>query len=403
MCERQEDDITKLLGLQGWKAEKVEVGEKEVLVYLDRIKEATCPRCGGMSHSLYAQGKAKKVLHHWITGRRIYVKVRRRRFWCKACQGPFPEEIPWLRPWARMTRQAEGEALYELRHLSFSQVQAKLGVSYGTLRRILDRGIDEEEVLECLNDWDELFLGIDGHSFRHQEMVNSVSEVKHHRLLTILPNDRKQTLKDFLRKLPVEKIREVCIDMNEGLRRAVQEVLPKVKLVVDPFHVIADANRRVDEARRIEQEALRRKRVTIPKKIFLVGNERLSDQKRERVKGLLIKYPSLQGFYWAKEKLRELYRQGDRNEAAKLLDNIIFNLKSSDDGELIRWGNTLRRWKEPILNHFENQTTNGFTEGCNTKIKMLKRISYGLRNVDVYAKKLLLAFLPPTTIYYHKI
>jgi len=34
---------------------------------------------------------------------------------------------------------------------------------------------------------------------------------------------------------------------------------------------------------------------------------------------------------------------------------------------------------------------------------MLKRISYGLRNVDVYAKKLLLAFLPPTTIYYHKI
>jgi transposase len=189
--------------------------------------------------------------------------------------------------------------------------------------------------------------------------------------------------------------------MNEGLRRAVQEVLPKVKLVVDPFHVIADANKRLDEARRIEQEALRRKRVTIPKKIFLVGNERLSDQKRERVKGLLIKYPSLQGFYWAKEKLRELYRQGDQNEAARLLDNIIFNLKSSDDGELIRWGNTLRRWKEPILNHFENQTTNGFTEGCN--IKMLKRISYGLRNVDVYAKKLLLAFLPPTIIYYHKI
>jgi len=89
MCERQEDDITKLLGLQGWKAEKVEVSKKEVLVYLDRIKEATCSRRGAISHSLYAQGKAKKVLHHWITGRRIYVKVKRRRFWCKACQGHF--------------------------------------------------------------------------------------------------------------------------------------------------------------------------------------------------------------------------------------------------------------------------------------------------------------------------
>ena len=37
-----------------------------------------------------------------------------------------------------------------------------------------------------------------------------------------------------------------------------------------------------------------------------------------------------------KEKMRELYRQASREEAAKLLDNIIFNLKSADDAELIR-------------------------------------------------------------------
>jgi hypothetical protein len=35
-------------------------------------------------------------------------------------------------------------------------------------------------------------------------------------------------------------------------------------------------------------------------------------------------------------------------------------------------------------------TTNGFTEWCHTKIKMLKRISYGLKNVDVYWRKMLL-------------
>lgn len=106
-------------------------------------------------------------------------------------------------------------------------------------------------------------------------------------------------------------------------------------------------------------------------------------------------------FYWAKERLRELYREPHREQAAKRLDNIILNLEAGDDAELVRWGRTLRRWREPILNHFENRTTNGFTEGCHTKIKMLKRISYGLRNVDVYAKKMLLAFLPPTLIYRH--
>jgi transposase len=84
------------------------------------------------------------------------------------------------------------------------------------------------------------------------------------------------------------------------------------------------------------------------------------------------KYPRLKGFYWAKEKIRELYQQQSQEEAAKVLNNVIFNHKSADDVEIVRWGNTLKRWREPILNHFDNRTTNGFTEGCHTKIKMLK-------------------------------
>jgi len=62
----------------------------------------------------------------------------------------------------------------------------------------------------------------------------------------------------------------------------------------------------------------------------------------------------------------------------------------------------LRRWREPILNHFDNGTTNGFTEGCNTKIKMLKRVSYGLKNVEVYWRKMLLGFVPSRS-YFHTI
>ena len=108
---------------------------------------------------------------------------------------------------------------------------------------------------------------------------------------------------------------------------------------------------------------------------------------------LLVQYLGLKGFYWTKEKIRELYQQSSREEATKLLENIIFNLKSADDGELIRWGNPLKHWRGPILNHSDHDTTNGFTEGCNTKIKMLKRISYGLRNVDVYWRKMLLGFV----------
>lgn len=130
------------------------------------------------------------------------------------------------------------------------------------------------------------------------------------------------------------------------------------------------------------------------------GREKLSEGEMNKADELLEKYPSLEGFYWAKEKMRELYRQEGREGAAKILDDIIFNLKSSDDGELIRWGNSLKHWREPILNYFENRTTNGFTEGCNIKIKMLKRVSYGLRNVEVYWRKMLLGFVPSRSFFH---
>jgi len=134
----------------------------------------------------------------------------------------------------------------------------------------------------------------------------------------------------------------------------------------------------MDEARRIEQDVAHRRQIKIPKKIFLIGNNKLSEDKKRKVAELLDKYPSLKGSYWTKEKIRELCHQAERAEATKLLDNIILNLKADDDGELIGWGNTLKNWRLPILNHFDNRTTNSFTEGCNTNIKMLKRVSYGL-------------------------
>nr|WP_286977460.1 transposase [Acetomicrobium sp. UBA5826] len=71
------------------------------------------------------------------------------------------------------------------------------------------------------------------------------------------------------------------------------------------------------------------------------------------------------------------------------------NLKASDVAELRWWGNTLKRWRQPILNYFDNRTTNAFTEGCNTKIKMLKRFSFGLRDATIYTRKVLLGFLSP--------
>ena len=84
-------------------------------------------------------------------------------------------------------------------------------MGYGTVRRLLEREIDEE-ALGFIQEEDEIFLGIDEHSFRHQELVYTVTEVKKRKVLGILRDDRIATLNKFLSKIPKDKVKEVCID-----------------------------------------------------------------------------------------------------------------------------------------------------------------------------------------------
>jgi transposase len=360
-------------------------------------KTAVCPECN--SKDLYRHGKAKsrKVLHTLINGKKVYLEIHGRQRWkCKHCGRTFTQELKIIKPRSRLTNYAEKLVLWLLSSMSFKAISKLLKISYGKAKRILMEAKTIPDLLQsAINGAEKLHLGIDEHSFKHQEMVLIITDVKAKKVLEVLKDDRIATLEAFLSEIPPHKVKEVCIDMKEAFRKVASKFFPEANVVVDHFHVIADANKRMDEARRIEQDVRHKGKVRIPKKIFLIARENLSDRGRQKVDELLKTYPNLKGFYWAKERLRDVYKARDKNEAAKLLDLIIMNLKASDDAELYRWGNTLKRWRQPILNYFDNKTTNAYTEGCNTKVKMLKRISFGLRNVEVYTKKIMLGFLPP--------
>jgi len=344
-----------------------------------------------------AKPNQERCSHTLINGKKVHLKIHGRQRWkCKHCGRTFTQELKIIKPRSRLTNYAEKLVLWLLSLMSFKAISKLLKISYGKAKKILMEAKAIPDLLRSvINGAEKLHLGIDEHSFKHQEMVLIITDVKAKKVLEVLKDDRLATLEAFLSEIPAHKVKEVCIDMKEAFRKAASRLFPEANVAVGHFHMIADANKRMDEARRIEQDVRHKGKVRIPKKIFLIARENLSDRGRQKVDELLKTYPNLKGFYWAKERLRDVYKARDKNEAAKLLDLIIMNLKASDDAELYRWGNTLKRWRQPILNYFDNKTTNAYTEGCNTKVKMLKRISFGLRNIEVYTKKIMLGFLPP--------
>lgn len=392
-------NILKVFHLQelGFSMITWEVREKEIVLKLKAESQVSCPVCGHSSCSRYERGKWRKVYHGFGFGRKVYLLLRKDRYFCLSCKKAFTEKVPLVSPWQRRTEKAEGQIIESLRGQSFKSLAEKEGISYGVSKRVLMRRLDPEKLL-WTGSGEELSLGIDAHSFRGTQMVNTVTDISARSPLTILPDSRKETLNRFLMNIPEEqksKIKEVCMDMDHLLLRSVEKHLPGVSVVIDHFHVIQDANRRVDEARRIEQDAWK---VEIPRKVFLVGKEKLSLHQRKKIESYCQKYPSLKEFYWMKEALRNFYRLKRKRTAERRLKDLIEIALLSDDAAMMQWGRTLKRWSQYILNYFDNRTTNAYTEGIHTKIKMIKRVSFGFRNVDVYLRKVLLSLFPLATI-----
>jgi len=390
--------IRKLLSLQSWILYKLQQTDDQIDVYVGQPrKEARCPACGRKTQRVYDRPKQwRKKLHTWLNGIPVYVWVRPRRFQCPGCGKVFTERLPGIRPWARQTEHAEAELLRHLARHSFRAAAQETGISASTLRRLLLKRVGSQVDLEAaLKGLPAFVLGIDEHSYRGQDMMITVTCVwPERRVLAILPDDRLRTLVQFLRGIP-ESVRQrivaVCIDLKDSWRQVIERELPDVPVVVDHFHVLQDANRRLDEARLVEQEVTGTR---LPRWPLLKNEEELTERQAAQLAAIRKQHANVAHFHWVKEQLRDVYRASSREEAAQILDRVILNTQAASDAALVQWGRTLRRWREAILAYHRYRVSNGYTEGVHTKIKLLKRISYGFRNREVYVRKMLLAFVP---------
>ncbi len=69
----------------------------------------------------------------------------------------------------------------------------------------------------------------------------------------MLGNDLIRTLEGYLRYLKDsgEVVEAFVVDMEDSWRKLIKRIFPQAKIIVAPFHVIQDANRRLDECRKV--------------------------------------------------------------------------------------------------------------------------------------------------------
>ena len=100
-------------------------------------------------------------------------------------------------------------------------------------------------------------------------------------------------------------------------------------------------------------------------------------------------HSKLKEVYFYKEALHQLYRTKGIKRAKRALENLIKEMAYSTLPEIKTLRNTLRKWKNEILNYFENRITNARTEGFNNVAKLYQKRAFGYKSFENYRLRLL--------------
>lgn len=391
-------DFIQLFHLQGLKITGTElIGEKMIIHCRPKQKGTICPSCGKKITTVQKYLKPQRIKHMFWQGNLIELSLSKRVYFCWQCK---KKDLPWLvleRPpmvpkSKRYSLVYADQIIKGLGSTTFKTQQELAEASFQTVKRILTERIDP-----FIGLWPQgeivVSIGLDCHSFSGIKMLPTVTDITNHRLITILPNDKGATVKQFLHNIPEDKkalIEEVCIDMDTHYIKAIKEELPKARIVVDFFHVVQDANWRISQVRTVFQKVYK---ASLPKKLFEKPKESLKLNERAELNNIFQAYPELGELWRVKEKIRMIHKIPSTILAKISYDALITQMRISHHSSVKAWAKTLSRWNEEILQYFERHTTNGYTEGVNNKLKVIKRLSYGFRNIDNYIRKAMLSFI----------
>ena len=388
---------SKLFNLQGLLCDNVEFEESDNQIILCVRSPRTftkCPNCFKSSKRVH-QKYHRLIKHGTNDGRVVILKLLVRKFKCSHCKKVYKESFPGIDK-RRTTPNFRLQLLDWLRRNSFRYIGQKFNISPSTLVRYL---LDMNGDIKI--DWSKVEitkLGIDEHSFRGKRMIITITDLSNKKLLAILKGDSQRDLEEFINSIPSQyraKIDEVCTDLRSSFAPVINKCFPGVMHTADRFHVEVLARRALGEIRTIVQDEGVGRKMNL-KKILWVNKDSLDENELKRLDLIFKKYeqyPVLKQAWIIKEQVIYMYRAHSYEEAEKRFKHVMMLLEIPEYSRyLATLKRTFKKWKTPILNYFINKTTNGFTEGCHTKIKMIKRVSYGFRNINNYIAKMTLVF-----------
>ena len=414
-------DYYLLVGLNSKKVKIININQKEPglieVVIENRKQKVRCPACNKFTSSVHDKLKPIKSIYLDSCGSSVDLIIYKKRYHCYNCNKIFTEKLNINTSNGSISNKVKIQIRRDLLNynLSLKYIAEKNRVSITTI---------ENEMLDIVSSIPKHVVNLP-RVISFDEFKADTTEGKyafilndpiHKKVLDILPSRKKERLIQYFTYCNNRHSVEFVIsDMYEPYLLVTQTMFPKAKYVVDRFHYttyIMDALDKIrirlqklygDKSK--EYKLLKNKKnVSLLRKysneinwwVFAkrYKNGRMVDILPVDILEDILKISSdLMEGYCLKEEFLDIIHHYNQMDIEEQINKWISKCMEKDIPEFIEAAKTISRWKEHILNSFiDKRYSNGYTEGINNKIKVIKRIAFGYKGFELFRGRILYIF-----------
>ncbi len=432
--------FSRLVRLPGVWVRKVRFGpDRVVLEVALRRRRLQCPRCEFSTAARKDTRPVHSVWRHLDLGVwRLEIHCRRRRLRCPR-HGVLAEGVPFARHRSGFTRDFECLIAWLAARTDKSAICRLLRVDWDTVGRIVARVCADEldrDRLSALYD-----IGVDEVSWKRQH--NYLTLVADHRAGKIVwgcPGAGEQAADQFFAELdpssprsapptadtagtslsarahhageqpepPVAEragtLEAISLDMGPGYAASARWHAPQAVVCIDPYHVVQNANKALDEVRRAYWNELRQsgdqeaaKRFKDARWSLLKTPPDLTDKQAVTLRRIKAAGGEVWRAYTLKEAVRGIFAPGlTPADVEILIDRLLSRLARSRLEPFIRLGKTIRKHRDGILAAVRLGINQGRTEALNNKVRLIVRRAYGFHTAKAALALVMLTCGPIT-------
>ena len=340
-----------------------------------------------------------------VVGLKTILRLKKQRYLCKHCGKSFTLRDNVTDYGCFISKNTKWKIANELRNkVSEKDIVKSNNVSPNTVERIMDSYYDTQKIyknyLPDVLSFDEFksVKSADGTMSFH--ICNGITGqtidiVEDRKLLSLLEYFGYYSFK--ARK----SVKFIVIDMYSPYVSLIQKVFPNAQIIIDTFHLVQLISRSLNKTR---IRAMKNNKAVYNKmkrywKLILKDRNELDYSKWKRytcfqnlmteidvVNYILDQSIELKTTYYKYQELLQSIREKNYNNFIYAISNVNNSVSDYMKTSI----KTLIEFKDKIYNTFNNNYHNGFIEGNNNFIKVLKRIAFGFRSFRRFKARIMI-------------